>query len=165
MHTSFSSLFVAPFLVCKSISTHEGASYLKDKDAKHLTSEEFKEAFDSTERAKEVKREINEPVPGEDGVPLIEMASDHFQNSSYRSMKLLAAREMLLWWRDKYQIKARIVQGSCSRDACADVAARLFVWSISSRFRTSNRSLDGNHLWYSLLAVSDRSTSIVFRFQ
>jgi len=101
------------FSSAKSLPTREGANFLKDKNAKHLTSEEFKERFDATESAKKVRSELAEPVPEEEAEPLIELSSRHYQNSSFRSMRLLAAREILLWWRDKYQIKARIVQGSC----------------------------------------------------
>lgn len=99
-------------VACKSLPTHEGRSYLKDKNAKHLTSEEFKEKFDATQQAKQVRRELEETVPEENGVPLRDIASSHFQNSWRRSMKLLIDREILLWWRDKYQIKARIMQGA-----------------------------------------------------
>lgn len=56
---------------------------------------------------------MEEPVSEERGEPVLEIASSHFQNPWNRSMKLLAARELLLWWRDKYQIKARIMQGIC----------------------------------------------------
>lgn len=137
--------------------SHEGEAYLKDKNAKHLTSEEFKEKFDATERAKEVRREINEPVPAEKGEPLVEISSNHFQNPTFRSMRLLAAREMLLWWRDKYQIKARIAQGSCSENvsllrlttACNVICSLAHV-SILLLYRFNH----GNHLRYSLLAVS-----------
>lgn len=113
------SMDVADWL--QSLPTKEGKSFLKDQNAKHLSSEEFKEKFDSTESAKEVRLSNDEAVPEKDGEPLIEIASKHFQNSSYRSMKLLAAREMLLWWRDKYQIKARITQDLIMGIICGTV--------------------------------------------
>jgi hypothetical protein len=34
-----------------------------------------------------------------------------FRNSSWTYAKLLVRRELLLWWRDKYQIWARVIQG------------------------------------------------------
>jgi hypothetical protein len=118
------------------LPSHEGEAYLKDKNAKHLTSEEFKEKFDATERAKEVRREINEPVPEEKGKPVVEISSKHFANPTFRSMRLLAAREMLLWWRDKYQIKARIAQGSCSGNVSLlrRTTSCIIVFSLGSRF-------------------------------
>jgi ABC-type multidrug transport system ATPase subunit len=105
----------------QSLPTHEGRSYLKDKNAKHLTSEEFKEKFDATQQAKQVRRELEETVPEENGVPLRDIASSHFQNSWRRSMKLLIDREILLWWRDKYQIKARIMQDLIMGIICGTV--------------------------------------------
>ena len=106
------NIYVTCVLASKSLPTHEGKSFLKDKNSKHLTSEEFKEKFDATQQAEDVRREIEEPVPEEKAVSLLDIASSHFQNPWNRSMKLLIDREMLLWWRDKYQIKARIMQGA-----------------------------------------------------
>jgi hypothetical protein len=109
----------------QSLPTHEGKSFLKDKNAKHLTSEEFKEKFDMTQQAEVVRRQIEEPVPEEKGKPLFDIASSHFQNKWYRSLKLLIGREMLLWWRDKYQIKARIMQGMSLDSRMSESVARL----------------------------------------
>jgi hypothetical protein len=98
--------------VLKALPTREGKSFLEDPEkATHLSSEEFREKFDSTERAKLVREGLQQPVPVDEGDPLSLMASTLFANKSTRSMWLLCRREMLLWWRDKYQIKARIVQG------------------------------------------------------
>jgi hypothetical protein len=34
-----------------------------------------------------------------------------YHNTWYQSLRLLVGRELLLWWRDKYQIRARLMQG------------------------------------------------------
>ena len=39
-----------------------------------------------------------------------EMAERKFQNSALKSLKLVGSRELLLWWRDKYAIKMKVVQ-------------------------------------------------------
>jgi hypothetical protein len=99
--------------VPKTLPTREGKAFLEDPEkTAHLSSEEFRNMFDSTEHAKLVKEELQQPVPEKDGDPLTEMALTHFVNKSTRSMWLLCRREMLLWWRDKYQIKARLLQGT-----------------------------------------------------
>lgn len=56
------------------------------------------------------------------------MASTHFANKSSRSLWLLGRREMLLWWRDKYQIKARIVQGTATSHRGPDRIHILFMF-------------------------------------
>lgn len=38
------------------------------------------------------------------------IAGVKFVNSWYTSMKLLVDRELLLWWRDKYQLKVKTAQ-------------------------------------------------------
>jgi hypothetical protein len=96
------------------LPTRDGKAFLEDPKAVPLSSEEFREKFDSTDRAKFVREELNQAVPKVEGDPLAEMASTHFANKSSRSLWLLGRREMLLWWRDKYQIKARIVQGTAT---------------------------------------------------
>ena len=42
---------------------------------------------------------------------------ERYRNDWYSSLKLLVAREMLLWWRDKTQIRARVLQGECRKCA------------------------------------------------
>jgi hypothetical protein len=113
--------------VPKTLPTREGKAFLEDPEtAVHLSSEEFREKFDSTERAKLVKDELKQPVPVEEGDPLAEMALTHYANKSSRSMWLLCRREMLLWWRDKYQRMARLVQGTATGQHCADCFHVLF---------------------------------------
>jgi ATP-binding cassette, subfamily G (WHITE), member 2, SNQ2 len=38
------------------------------------------------------------------------LASERYKNNGWKALKLVTQRELLLWWRDKYQIKAKIVQ-------------------------------------------------------
>jgi hypothetical protein len=78
---------------------------------KHLTTYEFVEKFQASARGKEIMERLESQLPGAETADFIRsIGSDKYKNSSYGSFKLLAGRELLLWWRDKYQIKAKIVQ-------------------------------------------------------
>jgi hypothetical protein len=53
---------------------------------------------------------VEAPV-GEGGDKVRAMAENKFGNSWSDSLKLVVRRELLLWWRDKYQIAAKFGQG------------------------------------------------------
>ena len=93
--------------------TGDGKRFLKDPDAPHLSTEEFQKKFDESDLAQDIKEKSSEPF-ADDGMKeeLINMSSAQYRNPWHKSMRLLASREMLLWWRDKYQIKARVAQGT-----------------------------------------------------
>lgn len=60
-----------------------------------------------------IRASIEEPL-GEEYVLTSEeknVFKAKYHNSSFNSLKLLVGRELLLWKRDRYQIKARLMQG------------------------------------------------------
>ena len=92
----------------QTLPTPDGASFLVDDKQKHLTNEEFVENFVQSERgqilAERLKAPLSdsiEPIKGE------KEFTKQFHNSWWKSTQLVFQREALLWWRDKYQLKAR----------------------------------------------------------
>jgi len=53
---------------------------------------------------------LEAPLKTEDNGYFSEVASVKFVNPFYKSLALLAQREILLWWRDKYFIKTKVFQ-------------------------------------------------------
>lgn len=102
----------------QALPTADGAQYLVDdgKEKKHLTTDEFVEAFVSSKHGKAITEALEQPFEtktfaNHDTVAL------KYKNKWSRSMKLLISREMLLWWRDKYLLKARVLQGTLCADS------------------------------------------------
>jgi hypothetical protein len=79
---------------------------------KHLSSVELRDKFYSSARGREIIERVEAPV-GEGGDRLRGIAEKKFANPWSKSLKLVLHREVLLWWRDKYQIKAKLGQGMC----------------------------------------------------
>ena len=78
---------------------------------KHLTPDEFVEKFYSSERGQAILKKLEEPVDNPEAAKIIEdIGKAKYANTAWASLKLLCQRELLLWWRDKYQIKAKIAQ-------------------------------------------------------
>lgn len=93
--------------------TQSGAKFLSDQNSPHLTTVEFKERYDVSARAQAIRMSIAEPL-GEEFVLTKEETQAfkaRYHNSSFNSLKILVGRELLLWARDRYQIKARLMQG------------------------------------------------------
>ena len=92
----------------QTLPTPDGANFLVDDKQKHLTNEEFVEKFAQSERgqllAERLKAPLSEsiePIKGE------KEFTKQFHNTWWKSTQLVFQREALLWWRDKYQLKAR----------------------------------------------------------
>ncbi len=86
----------------------DGAMYLKDPGQKHLTTQEFHEKFYASDLGKSILEKIEKP---QDTPAVVKtMATIRYRSSTWQSLKLLIDREFTLWWRDKYQIKAKIMQ-------------------------------------------------------
>ena len=101
----------------QALPTKDGWQYLKNDDntpqadliQKHLSPEEFRQRFTESEYGLEVLERVDAPV-GEGADMIKEIALRRYQNSALESLKLVGRRELLLWWRDQYAIKAKIAQ-------------------------------------------------------
>jgi hypothetical protein len=108
----------------QALPTKDGYMYLKEASGgdvdkaqlieKHLSSDELRDKFYASARGREIIERVEAPV-GDGGDKVREIAEKKFANSWSRSLKLLVRRELLLWWRDKYQIKAKLAQGTSWR--------------------------------------------------
>jgi len=100
----------------QELTTPAGGRFLKDggdqEGQRHLTSAEFSEKFYASANGKAILEKLEAPPKAKEGdVEIIQViGSQKFANSTLMNLKLLAQRELLLWWRDKYQIKAKIRQ-------------------------------------------------------
>lgn len=109
----------------QTLPTPDGARFLritggKDDEeggkAKHLTTDEFVAKFEASPRGQQIIEHLKSPMQGDEVQHFIRsIGSDKFKNSCWGSFRLLARRELLLWWRDKYQIKAKIIQSKYER--------------------------------------------------
>jgi hypothetical protein len=132
-----------------ALPTPDGKDFLVDKEAKHLTAEEFQGKYDSTQGADDLRKSIHGPLENNE---VGELVHTKYHNPWYRSLKLLINREMTLWWRDKYQIKARILQGEIFRIEWAlyDFAR---VGGSPCTIFSKRRSCDGHCRWNLVLAA------------
>ena len=92
----------------QTLPTPDGANFLVDDKQKHLTNEEFVEKFVQSERgqllAEQLKASLSDSIQSIKGEKEF---TEQFHNSWWKSTQLVFQREALLWWRDKYQLKAR----------------------------------------------------------
>ena len=97
----------ADWLQC--LPTKDGSKFLNSsKEGVNFTSNELMKKYRETTRGQEMYEKLETPVT--DGVAQLLSHSrfkKRYANSIYRSIKIVFARELLLWWRDKYAIKAR----------------------------------------------------------
>jgi len=77
---------------------------------RHLSPEEFHKAFYSSAQGMAIMEKLNAPPNTEAKDEIANMVRVRFRNSMLRSLRLVIGRELLLWWRDKYQIKAKVFQ-------------------------------------------------------
>ncbi|GKY93223.1 hypothetical protein MPSEU_000290000 [Mayamaea pseudoterrestris] len=100
----------------QSVPTQDGAQWLRHsgddegETPKHLTPEEFQERFEESKLGQEILEKLNAPNNSKHDENLVSMTKKKYANPWYKSLELLVRREALLWWRDKYAIKAKIVQ-------------------------------------------------------
>lgn len=110
----------------QALPTKDGADFLETtghdesvaKPKIHLTSNEFHLKFYESELGKKILDSLDAPAEGMDHNEEIiasnqdvkKLFTNRYRNSALGSLKLLVARECLLWWRDKAGIKARIIQ-------------------------------------------------------
>lgn len=104
----------------QALPTKDGWKYLKeatDTDAnrdeliaKHMSAREFRDKFYDSQRGIALKESLDAPVGGETH-GLRALGTKRYKNSTFEGLKLVVQREVLLWWRDKYQIGAKVAQG------------------------------------------------------
>lgn len=97
----------------QALPTKDGKEFLVDKEAASFTSEEFSQKFYESELGKSILKKLDSELEGlqDENEALKEWMKQTYRNDWYGSLKLLVQREMLLWWRDKTPLYARIGQG------------------------------------------------------
>ena len=98
----------------QALPTAEGERFLpKLADGeirKHLTPTQFSKRFYASPKGKAILQKLDSPVrtAKEDEDMIKEIGSVKYANGALTNLKLLAGRELLLWWRDKYQVSFAI---------------------------------------------------------
>lgn len=99
----------------QALPTKDGVKFLRKVGSemmKHLSTDEFVEKFYSSPRGNKILERLN--APSRDGADMVKtLGGKRFENSSFASLRLLIRRELKLWWRDKYQIKATLLKCMC----------------------------------------------------
>ena len=119
----------------------------------HLTPEEFSAEFSQSELGRKARSEVEMPLTSgtqnldeERRAYLTKWISQKYRNSWFESLKLLVQRETLLWWRDKYEIRSRIIQGKFC-------ASKIIVFKMGAQSHNHFSRLDNGHrCWNSILA-------------
>mmetsp|Transcript_17034 Transcript_17034/g.39117 ORF Transcript_17034/g.39117 Transcript_17034/m.39117 type:complete len:1432 (-) Transcript_17034:3850-8145(-) len=109
----------------QALPTKDGAQFLDvtiedgniERPKRHLSSDEFHSKFYESEFGQKILETLHVPIEVHKRNSELfalqevrELYTKRFRNSSMQSLKLLIAREFLLWWRDKPVIRARIIQ-------------------------------------------------------
>jgi len=87
----------------------EGANTSLEMKA-HLSVDDFHEAFYASEKGKTIIEKLKSPPNLEAKEEIEKFVATKFRNPWYKSLKLVIGRELLLYRRDTYQIKAKILQ-------------------------------------------------------
>jgi hypothetical protein len=66
--------------------------------------------FENSKLGQRIIAKLSLPVRSTHGEDLVTISKTRYANPWYKSLGLLVHRELLLWWRDKYMIKAKLVQ-------------------------------------------------------
>jgi energy-coupling factor transporter ATP-binding protein EcfA2 len=103
----------------QALPTKDGWIYLKEGDSdnddfkkNHLTPEEFRKRFHESDIGLALMDVVNGPVDATSREVIKDIAKTKYYNSSYKSLQLVVRRELLLWWRDKPAIKAKVMQNT-----------------------------------------------------
>ena len=103
----------------QTLPTKDGSQFLKEpegediglsKSKRHLSTDEFSTKFYESEQGRKILDHLKSPLNEKDSQFVRDLTKDKYKNTSWDSMKLVVRRELVLWWRDKYQIKAKIMQ-------------------------------------------------------
>lgn len=98
----------------QALPTKDGEQFLIDKNAAHLSTEGFAKRFNESPLGEAIFTKLEAPMA--DGSSVESLGATRYRNSPSRSLKLLVRRELLLWWRDKYQIQATVMKGATVLD-------------------------------------------------
>lgn len=116
----------------QALPTNDGWQYLKEVDldtpykelaSKHLSPDQFREKFHESKYGIAQLEQVEAPV-GDDAAMIKDIASRKYQNSAFKSLKIVGSRELLLWRRDKYAIKMKVGDHILTF-LCATYSARL----------------------------------------
>lgn len=114
----------------QALPTKDGMSFLNgDENQKHLLSEEFCTKFYESPQGQSIIASVQPDEPSKTEESAIENTGHHdwmqekYRNSALTSLNLVVRREMLLWWRDKSQIRARLAQ-----DVVMGIIAGTIFW-------------------------------------
>ena len=117
----------------QSLPTADGAKFLENEGVEHLTNAQFVQKYNESPRGQEMVRKIDASTTiGGTTYTELEQHLSHepfkkrYANSTWRSIKVVFAREFLLWWRDKYARMARLIQ-----DLIMGVIVGTVFWQIS----------------------------------
>ena len=97
------------FCLLQSLPTKDGAKYLIDDNATHLTTEQFMQKYSESERGQEMLRQLQSEASSGSSLKY-DAFKKRYTNGPWRSIKIVFRREFLLWRRDKYARVARLVQ-------------------------------------------------------
>ena len=86
--------------------------YMEEYKSKHLTPEQFRKRFHDSDIGLALMDVVNGPVDATSRDVITHIAKTKYYNTSFKSLKLVVRRELLLWWRDKPAIKAKVMQNT-----------------------------------------------------
>ncbi len=97
----------ADWLQC--LPTKDGLKFLTEpNEVVNFTSDELVRKYRESKRGQGMHEKLEAPVAEDVAQSLSHSRfKTKYANSIYRSIKIVFARELLLWWRDKYALKAR----------------------------------------------------------
>lgn len=109
---SYHSQYRFVLFLRQALPTQEGLRFLKEagegeQETRHLTPAEFSEKFYSSPKGKRILEKLESPVKAteKDKEVIKTIGSVEYANNTLTNLRLLARRELLLWWRDKYQVR------------------------------------------------------------
>jgi hypothetical protein len=105
----FYSIFSVHNLTFKSIPTKDGARFRNE--TAHLSVEEFAVAFSSSDRGRYI-REKNSDQFDDTANDIVDdtLFTKRYHTSWYKNLKLVTSHEFTIWRRNKFRIRARLIQ-------------------------------------------------------
>ena len=112
-----------------SLPAPEGKEFLKDGVTKPLSGDDFFYRFwNSPSHGLSIKQSLELPLSVEyREITMSKDITQKYRTSNKNALKYAFRRELLLWWRNKYQIKARLIQ-----DLLVGVITGTVFWNSTS---------------------------------